>query len=531
MKAILTIIVAAILVYFGLTILMPNFLKDLNSDDETLREKTLRSQIALLENPSVGSNEKLDAANILGDMGALEAVPALIALLDNPDESLARDVARALGKIGDLRAVPALVKTLKNRHSYNSYEVAVNAGKALSRLGGLKAEMALRDALSYKQTHHEVRRCAIHQLGYLAGERALPEIIGMLGDEDELVREEAVFMFDLILKTSISERALTDFALYPSRAQRAASVSAIKKSLLSSRSGDWKQALKELKVARKSTPSSPIVLYNLAVACQRIGNRDIEALCWYRAFLASAAGSGIDKRQVWKVLQSLENRVEKRIIKSAINAGDNKKRASLNNIQFFTRKFVGLHMNLHNWELARKAVNAFPEEQRDSILKNVAEVHHSMHKRTYGRDSKSRFISWGLQMPSYKAHAEAVLPYAKKGDLYNALKQISEIKSWDERIKTLENLAIFLAIKGELKPAIWIAESLPVRYASKAYFVIAVKSQKKNNWRAAMIAFWSSLALDYAEEQAFIMYQDLGPFYNARMFGFYKEAAASLYFN
>jgi HEAT repeat protein len=95
-----------------------------------------------------------DIIEILGNLGAVDAVPALIYALEN-DSSDCRDVAaeaaKALGKLGAIDAVPALIHALDDEIYYYVY---INAIEALGRIGGEMAIAALIKALEYGEQHY-----------------------------------------------------------------------------------------------------------------------------------------------------------------------------------------------------------------------------------------------------------------------------------------------------------------------------------------------------------------------------------------
>lgn len=85
-------------------------LKLQQGDIQTRDPNVVRALIKLLK-----SDDKIQQAMAAEDLGiigpdAQEAVPDLIALLDNPDDYVAFTAAKALGGIGDTSAIPALLK-------------------------------------------------------------------------------------------------------------------------------------------------------------------------------------------------------------------------------------------------------------------------------------------------------------------------------------------------------------------------------------------------------------------------------------
>jgi HEAT repeat protein len=58
--------------------------------------------------------ERVIAAETLGDMGDARAVEPLIKALDDPDTEVRWVAAKSLGMLGDPRAVPALIRALSS---------------------------------------------------------------------------------------------------------------------------------------------------------------------------------------------------------------------------------------------------------------------------------------------------------------------------------------------------------------------------------------------------------------------------------
>jgi hypothetical protein len=119
------------------------------------------------------------AAATLGEIRALEAVPALLATLADPDDELVAAAARALGRIGDTAATGALVELL---HGPRPWFVHVAAASALGGLDDPDAAPALTHALGAEDW--ELRNAAARSLvGFgEAGLRAVAERVDELPD-------------------------------------------------------------------------------------------------------------------------------------------------------------------------------------------------------------------------------------------------------------------------------------------------------------------------------------------------------------
>lgn len=108
-----------------------------------------------------GGVEAGTAARLLGDMGAKEAVPMLLSLLDDPEAVARRDVLLALGKLGDQRASDAIARDLYS----DSAEVRSAACRALAALKS-PAQLEAIDALKgdYDRRVRESAEAALNAL-------------------------------------------------------------------------------------------------------------------------------------------------------------------------------------------------------------------------------------------------------------------------------------------------------------------------------------------------------------------------------
>jgi len=75
----------------------------------------------------------------------------------------------------------------------------------------------------------------------------------------------------------------------------------------------WKLAAQYFEEARKANPGDPEVLFKLALATDRIGRRELLAIAWYRAFLATVPDAQTVAR-VKKQILVLEMRAEAKLL-------------------------------------------------------------------------------------------------------------------------------------------------------------------------------------------------------------------------
>jgi hypothetical protein len=94
-----------------------------------MNNEMIAKHIKALKSPY--SDDSLQAAYELGELGAICAVSALSVALKEGNEDLRASAAYALGKIGDVSAVPALIATRKD----NDSSVRQIAARALGKIG------------------------------------------------------------------------------------------------------------------------------------------------------------------------------------------------------------------------------------------------------------------------------------------------------------------------------------------------------------------------------------------------------------
>ena len=137
------------------------------------------------------SHVRAAAALALADLGAREALPALLVAADD-DVPLVRQLAiTALGEIGDARAMERLRRALTDKRPEVRYQ-AIVAYPRLAKLSGADGEKdawgALRAALDDDDA--QVRGRAAEACGELADAQALPKVVAdrlaiIAGDRDE----------------------------------------------------------------------------------------------------------------------------------------------------------------------------------------------------------------------------------------------------------------------------------------------------------------------------------------------------------
>jgi hypothetical protein len=142
--------------------------------------------IKLLDDPKVAA----DAAGTLGDLRAKEAAPAIRKLLKSPDSRTRGIASWALGCLGDVSASPEILPLLEE----DEWTVLDGAIGAVSLFGMRNA--VPRIAMHLDHPDPTVRLAAVRALGRLGIHERLPEIRRLLHDRTEYVRVSVLEALD-----------------------------------------------------------------------------------------------------------------------------------------------------------------------------------------------------------------------------------------------------------------------------------------------------------------------------------------------
>lgn len=136
------------------------------------------------------------AADMLGEMPHDGAVPALLERLEDPAEfpTVRRAAAQALGKLGDQSALPALLKAA----AHGDFWMRQAAIEAISRLGD---ERAVRPLLDLMRQDAWTRPAVIKALGTIGHVEAVPELVAVLEDQNESIRNATIeALFKIVME-------------------------------------------------------------------------------------------------------------------------------------------------------------------------------------------------------------------------------------------------------------------------------------------------------------------------------------------
>jgi HEAT repeat protein len=132
-----------------------------------------------LASPEPGQRAK--AAEALGRLADVAAVPALIAALNDTDADVAREAAASLGLLRGPAAVEPLIDVLNNRDGYFHVVVRIAATHSLGQLRDHRAVEPLLDAI--RDPIAEASAEAIRALASLSDPRTLPAFLEVVRNE------------------------------------------------------------------------------------------------------------------------------------------------------------------------------------------------------------------------------------------------------------------------------------------------------------------------------------------------------------
>lgn len=178
---------------------------DVNVRQGVIRALTDPDGIGPRQNPDVVQalvNELKSSSDARGPVGDVlsskafdpiansRSVPALLALLDDKDDGVKMGAADALGKIGDPQAVPKLIALLQNPATSTKVRTTVIA--AIGLIAAPSSEPVLAQAVENPSVDGEARAQAAAGLGRIASPTAVATLLHALTDYDLNLRSAAI---------------------------------------------------------------------------------------------------------------------------------------------------------------------------------------------------------------------------------------------------------------------------------------------------------------------------------------------------
>ncbi|MBI1763517.1 MAG: HEAT repeat domain-containing protein [Acidobacteria bacterium] len=151
------------------------------------------------------SDQRLQAANTLGQRRVTAAIPALCQALTDANPFVRQSVVRALGQIGGAQALSQLCRALA--HDDDSF-VCRRAAAALGSIGGMAAQAALLAALPRADV--TMRRTLITALGHSPVAETVPVLLHALDGEAQWEAAQSLNQIDLVTLAEGLLRALSD---------------------------------------------------------------------------------------------------------------------------------------------------------------------------------------------------------------------------------------------------------------------------------------------------------------------------------
>ena len=137
----------------------------------------------------------------LGDLGILEAFPALMLALDDENNKVRAEAALALGNLKQSDAIPSLLLALGDR----DYSVAGNAGKALENLNEQQLAKAIED----------VKHGRPENIIKLNDSRAIPALLSMLGNNSKDIRDNVIKVLNKLGESTFAKAFIEALEMKP----------------------------------------------------------------------------------------------------------------------------------------------------------------------------------------------------------------------------------------------------------------------------------------------------------------------------
>ncbi|MBI4607998.1 MAG: hypothetical protein HY726_03185 [Candidatus Rokubacteria bacterium] len=210
--------------------------------------------------------------------------------------------------------------------------------------------------------------------------------------------------------------------------------------------GEWELALRELRLAQIVRPLSRELFLLLGMACEGSGGRDVEAIAWFRAYLA-LEGSSPRASETRDRIVKLEKRIETLARTLLVNAGDLMKMAALDD-RDLAFDFVSALAAAGALDEARKEADGLPAG---------------------GARAKARML--------------IVRDAAKRGDVATALKIAEDVGDEEHRDGALIDVVVAQAGRGDFSGARRTARRIrTAENQGAAYAAIVSAHHDKGDW-------------------------------------------------
>jgi tetratricopeptide (TPR) repeat protein len=275
----------------------------------------------------------------------------------------------------------------------------------------------------------------------------------------------------LILLISAMPFSIMASESLPTEAQEA-----LAKGLAATRQQDWPLAVRYFTEARKAAPAAPQVIFNLALACDKAGERDLPAIALYRAYLASAPGAANTEQIRSRVLE-LEVKVESDTIRLLQKAKEMYGVLPQQGLIFpsksgFYYDVALVDKTLGRFAEAEKSISLIDEPSlRDQISNSLIEA------RIKAYDLDGALKTMRLHETPYvlALYGTLYIPLLKTGQV-ERLKEIAErMPDETRKEKAYEDLFNARVATGNLKGALEVLGKIPVDSRPGAYRSLSEK--------------------------------------------------------
>jgi len=486
-----------------------------NQAEETpLRSDVVSALIKSLETDYLYS--KLGVMEALSYIKDPKTIELLVELTNHSDQFIRVAAIRGLGEMGIAGPLIGITKRSRSwRHT------TYKAAEALSQLGTRQAEDALIALLNNRQP--EARKAVIPLVVYALGERSVPYILARVHDPVPDIQKEAASWFEMIAESSTQRETHTDYTKTVQSEETLAVINeALKKGIAAAGKSEWRYAISWFLHARKTAPSYSPTLYNLGLACEREGGRELEAIAWYNAYLAAAGGRAKNRSEIKTAIKNLQGKIVADINQLAQEAYAFLEVGSIQDSSAFQENLKEITEILRYWEaFDSSGTHLFSWMIEDLDLKLPAKPasdamitgHGLLPRRNY-------FASQNLPL-TYD-----IFSLAEEGNIAKALvdaadyrpyeKKLGYVSTWIERQSfAFYRMAIACVSNKQPKMSVWLAEHID--YFARSRGVVSLDSYKEtaslradvyrhlikdtakssSGSRGFHIAFWSNLAMSY----------------------------------
>jgi len=269
---------------------------------------------------------------------------------------------------------------------------------------------------------------------------------------------------------------------------------AMARGLAAARLQEWPLAIKYFTEARKAAPKAPQVIFNLALACDKAGGRELSAIALYRAYLAADPGAN-NAAQVQSQIVQLEVKAEADITKLIQKVKEMS--ASLPEGTIYPSRSSIYHtmasaeMGLGLFEEAERSAS-ITEEFRDRNYVSIFEARVKAYDLEGALKTLSRLHDTEGNFFRYESVLRAMLrteQFQRAKELAERMKEIAEgMRDENKKASAYESVIHALLGAGDPAGAVGVMAKVPVSARPAAYGSISQELLKTGDLSGAIEA-------------------------------------------